>query len=248
MAKKRPISQPGVPEWVLTYGDLMSLLLCFFILLAAFSELKQPREYQRVLEAIKEALGSSGGMGLAKLEAQITNSVHSQLPEQAKRDGQKRNTDETPIPNVSGQAPRSTVIHQADRAAIGGSLAFDPGTYQLPVSVQRTLKFEIAPLIRDQRYVVHVTGHSWGPQDRISGMSHAELSFKRAEAVVEYLIQDCEVSPQILRIVASGEQEPMQGSLDVGNSSASNRRVQLYQTGQTVDQMHPDPSFTGRSP
>ena len=32
---------PGVPEWVVTFGDMMSLLLCFFILLQMFSELKK---------------------------------------------------------------------------------------------------------------------------------------------------------------------------------------------------------------
>ncbi len=36
MAKKKAANNPGIPEWVLTYGDLMSLLLCFFILLSAF--------------------------------------------------------------------------------------------------------------------------------------------------------------------------------------------------------------------
>jgi flagellar motor protein MotB len=53
MPKRRQESGGGVPEWVVTYGDLMSLLLCFFILLAAFSELKQPREFREVLEKIK---------------------------------------------------------------------------------------------------------------------------------------------------------------------------------------------------
>ena len=54
MPPKKPKSSGNeVPEWILTYGDLMSLLLCFFILLAAFSEIKQPREYQMIIESIK---------------------------------------------------------------------------------------------------------------------------------------------------------------------------------------------------
>jgi len=47
MAKRKPIQSPGIPEWVLTYGDLMSLLLCFFILLAAFSELKKEEDFPK---------------------------------------------------------------------------------------------------------------------------------------------------------------------------------------------------------
>ena len=38
MAKRRKKPEaPGVPEWVVTYGDMMTLLLCFFVLLQAFS-------------------------------------------------------------------------------------------------------------------------------------------------------------------------------------------------------------------
>ena len=62
--KRRPKKQgPGVPEWVVTFGDLMSLLLTFFILLQMFSEMKREHEYQRVITAIKEAFGYGGGIG-----------------------------------------------------------------------------------------------------------------------------------------------------------------------------------------
>ena len=29
----------GVPAWVMTFADLMTLLMCFFVLLLAFSEI-----------------------------------------------------------------------------------------------------------------------------------------------------------------------------------------------------------------
>ena len=60
MARRPKKAQPGVPGWMVTFGDMMALLLCFFILLQMFSELKQDREYQRVITAIKEAFGFSG--------------------------------------------------------------------------------------------------------------------------------------------------------------------------------------------
>ena len=31
----------GVPEWVVTFGDMMSLLLTFFIMLVSMSEIRQ---------------------------------------------------------------------------------------------------------------------------------------------------------------------------------------------------------------
>ena len=63
---------------------------------------------------------------------------------------------------------------------------------------------------------------------------------------MEYLVRECSVNPQILRVVAAADQEPMPVSLDIGDASMANRRVQLYQTGQTVEQMNPDPNLTGR--
>lgn len=248
MPKRKPRSQPGVPEWVLTYGDMMSLLLCFFILLAAFSELKQPREYQRVLDAIKDALGSTGGIGLSAIDADTRNSMHSLMPELAKRSDQKKSTDQTNLLNISGRHPQAQVLHQSDRIAIGSALEFEPGSYQLTVAMQQKLKFEIAPMIRDKRYIVHITGHAWGQTDRAaSGFSLAELSFRRAQAALDYLTQECELNPQVLRILAAADQEPARAGLDPSDVGVSNRRVQLYQTGMTVDQMHPDPEFTGRN-
>ena len=31
--------EEGAPLWVVTFGDLMSLLMCFFVLLLSFSEM-----------------------------------------------------------------------------------------------------------------------------------------------------------------------------------------------------------------
>ena len=73
MAKRKPPKGSDIPEWVVTYGDLMSLLLCFFILLVAFSEPKKPDEFRKVLEKIREALGFKGGIGVNDIEIQSAN-------------------------------------------------------------------------------------------------------------------------------------------------------------------------------
>ena len=58
MAKRPKKQVHGIPMWFVTFGDMMTLLLCLFILLQMFSELKKDREYQRVVTAIKEAFGN----------------------------------------------------------------------------------------------------------------------------------------------------------------------------------------------
>ena len=48
---------PGVPEWVVTYGDMMSLLLTFFIMLVSMSEIVSTQKYRAVLDALHQRLG-----------------------------------------------------------------------------------------------------------------------------------------------------------------------------------------------
>ncbi len=49
---------PGVPEWLVTFGDMMSLLLTFFIMLFSMSEMKQEQKYQAVMEALHQMIFS----------------------------------------------------------------------------------------------------------------------------------------------------------------------------------------------
>ena len=48
--------EEGAPAWVVTFGDLMSLLLCFFILMLSFSEMDR-NKYRIVSGSLKNAFG-----------------------------------------------------------------------------------------------------------------------------------------------------------------------------------------------
>jgi flagellar motor protein MotB len=88
MAARKPAkSTHETPAWVVTFGDMMALLLCFFILLQMFSELKEDREYQRVITAIKEAFGYSGGIGVLPIDdpSRTWRSSNTRAPRTASR-------------------------------------------------------------------------------------------------------------------------------------------------------------------
>ena len=53
---QNPILEEGAPAWVVTFGDLMSLLLCFFVLLLSFSEMDKPK-YKEVSGSLAKAFG-----------------------------------------------------------------------------------------------------------------------------------------------------------------------------------------------
>ena len=53
---EKPEEDKGAPRWVVTFGDLMSLLLCFFVLLLSFSEMDR-QKYKMVAGSMAKAFG-----------------------------------------------------------------------------------------------------------------------------------------------------------------------------------------------
>jgi chemotaxis protein MotB len=245
MAKKKEAPKAEIPEWVLTFGDLMSLLLCFFILLAAFSEIKKPREYQDVIESVNEALGASGGLGLAHILERVDNSMVTYKDERARRDDSGKSTDQNVDPNVPGKETQVNIVQEGARHAVGASIMFDAGSYELSKRDQDLIRTMIAPKIRGLNYICPIVGHAWGVEEKRSGLSFDELAYKRAQAVKDFLVREGGVEATILRVESAGVTEPMELGSSSGQGGDSNRRVQVYQTGRTVDQVHPDPNFTG---
>ncbi|MTI16917.1 hypothetical protein E1162_06665 [Rhodobacteraceae bacterium RKSG542] len=56
MAAKKKDAKPGAPGWMVTFADLMSLLVCFFVLIISFS-IQDQQKLQVVAGSIKEAFG-----------------------------------------------------------------------------------------------------------------------------------------------------------------------------------------------
>ncbi len=245
MAEKKKAPKAEVPEWVVTFGDLMSLLLCFFVLLVSFSEMKKPREYQKVIDSVNEAMGFKGGMGLAHLLEQADNSMVSNQEERARRDGNQRSTNKNNDPNVVGRQTQVSVVQEGARHAIGGSIMFEVGSFELTQRNKDLLRESVAPKIRGLNYICPIVGHAWGLEEKRSGLGFDELGYRRAQAVKDFLVRECGVDTAILRIESAGDTEPMALGDGSGQGGGSNRRVQVYQTGRTVSQTHPDPNFTG---
>lgn len=51
-----PPCPAGIPAWVMTFADLMSLLMCFFVLLLSFSEM-DALKFKRLAGELREAFG-----------------------------------------------------------------------------------------------------------------------------------------------------------------------------------------------
>ncbi len=247
MKKKRQSKGSEIPEWVLTYGDLMSLLLCFFILLAAFSELKQPREYQRIMDAIKEAMGATGNPGTIDISDIVNTSTINPQKEFRPRADPKMRSAKTDENNVEGRHSKVAMVHENERQVIGGALPFEPGDSELSADLKRRLANDVAPKIKGLSRRIVVRGHAWGVTDASSDGDRFELSFQRSKQVANYLINECGVNPLTITLEVVGDSEPLSVPTTNVENAPANRRVEVFLTDVMIDELHPDPNFTGRN-
>lgn len=236
MAIKKKAPPSGAPEWVLTYGDMMSLLLCFFILLAAFADFEQGASTTKTVQAIasiQEALGiKTTGTVLEKLVEfnTLIDQVKDTIKElQAKAQG------DSAEPGMHGRSFRLRMIRDGMEIAVGGPILFDAYSGELS-AVGRESIVQIGEVLKGHRNMIEIRGHAgdgagnpdWAYRDAM------RLSHARAEAVAEELIKGG-IDPRTLRLVAVGENEPVAREPDGLDHRADNRRVEIVVRESMLD-------------
>ncbi len=245
MAGKRPKKQPpGVPEWVVTFGDMMALLLCFFILLQMFSELKQEREYQRVVTAIKEAFGYSGGVGVLPINDPPVRSIIEQLEQMAIKRYKDVKSSQSPSDSIEGVHTRVKKIREGIVFTIGGPSTFDEGSAEVKPAVRIELE-KLVVLLAGRNNKIVIRGHAAAKY--LSGSSPwqdlDELSYHRARNIKDILME-LGLEDRVFRMEAVGTREPVRPRAVEPTEVAENRRVEIILTEQLVEETNTDADYT----
>jgi len=245
MAKKKPKTEAGAPLWVLTFGDMMSLLLCFFILLQMFSELKQDHEYQRVVTAIKEAFGYAGGIGVLPVDDPPLKSLVEVLETMAVQNNHDQNkVSASPEAAIDGPHMRVTKIREGIMFTIGGPSTFDPLSAEVKESVSDEIR-QLSGLLAGRKNKIEVVGHAAAkylpPGSRWRNLD--ELSYRRAENVKEILLS-CGLDDSVFRLQAVGMREPVRPRAVEPEDAAENRRVEIILTEVLVEETNKDALYT----
>jgi chemotaxis protein MotB len=245
MARKKSKPQHAVPDWVVTFGDMMSLLLCFFILLQMFSELKRDHEYQRVVTAIKEAFGYAGGIGVLPVDDPPLRSLVEVLETMAlKNDREQVNVSSNQEPGIDGPQMRVTKIREGIVFTIGGPSTFDPLSAEVKESVRAELE-QLATLLAGRNNKIEIIGHAAAkylpPECPWRSLDH--LSYQRAENVKDILLQ-CGLDDRVFRLQAVGMREPVRPRAVEPEDAAENRRVEIILTEILVEDVNTDALYT----
>ena len=235
--KKKKIEEPsgpaGAPDWVVTFTDMISLLVTFFILLLTFSSMDSYYTLQvdSFLEG-KRGMHKAGGSSLVDVAEEDTLAASSVL--------RGANTPHTRPPDgldqsIEEMGQRNNSAHQAlDMNDVADGLliefnaaeSFEPGSIQLSGPMQKSLR-DIAKVLQHYPHQIVVEGFTDGAfQPDSNFASEDELSVARADAAAEYMIQNSKLSSEMIQLAGLGQREAV-----ADNATATgrqlNRRIRL---------------------
>ena len=185
MGKREKKPEPGAPLWMCTFGDLMSLLLCFFIMLYAISIIAEPR-FEALADTLRQDFtGFSGSARIPVREPRTT----TEPAESAARDRRVAAlTGGQPVPGPEGRSTHVRTVPLDGTPVRGGIILFELGNEMLTAQAQWNLRNNILPILQGSPQKIMVKGYS-APIEAGGSYEGDDLAFYRALNVVAYLVE-----------------------------------------------------------
>lgn len=231
------------PHWMVTYSDMVTLLLCFFVLLFSFSSINLEK-FRMIMSSLRGSLGVlSGGetvsqvkginnapmdidtfLEKARLEMEMLSALYDQMQDMFAEAG------------LEGQIE----LHLEERGLVvrfADNVLFDVGQAHI-TSAGREALSKLAVILRRVDNQIRVEGHTdnW-PIHNERFPSNWELSTARATNVLRLLIT-LGISPERLSAAGYGEYRPIDTN-DTAAGRQRNRRVDIVILRSTAKWQEP---------
>ena len=218
--KKKDEVKEGLPIWMATYSDMVTLMLTFFVLLLAMATFEDVRRVEAVFESIKSALGV-GGMdkmliGVQKKTAHTIEELIKDEVVQPIRVKLRAAMSE----HISDDLIRMVQTKEEFRLRLDDRVLFRPGSSTLHPAAYAMMS-DIAKVLANVESEIRVEGHTDASGDE---RANWKLSGQRATAVVMALRAKGPIPGKNLQSIAMGHWRP---ASTFGEDDAWNRRVEL---------------------
>ncbi|MBK1617147.1 flagellar motor protein MotB [Lamprobacter modestohalophilus] len=263
MSKKR-VKCSKIPSWMVTYADLMTLLLCFFVLMLSFAEIDAIR-FKRLAGELSKAFGVQRDvpveaipMGTSPIMREFTPGRVEPIPFEEIR--QKTSVEKPTL--ASGEIDSRVVERLSElqerltetirEVETGGNVAverdgldiiiridekgsFPSGSAEISGSFETLLEALSSELSEMPGYIA-VDGHTDNvPINSQRFQSNWDLSAMRAAAVTNVLLKNPTLEPWRLIVLGHAETRPLEPN-DTAEQRARNRRVELsLRAGEEIE-------------
>ncbi|MFC1538591.1 flagellar motor protein MotB [Candidatus Latescibacterota bacterium] len=215
-----------VPAYMLTYGDMMTLLLCFFVLLISISTME--------VEKLQQAAASlKGALSALPFQERVTPApVLQQRPVRGIERRGRRSRAISRLRRVIREHKLEKVIRidedsQGIHITIGDPALFDSGRAVIKNSILPVLN-QIVEVVHSGDEIIRVEGHTdTVPIHNDEFDDNWELSIARSLSVIRYIRARGTIDPKRLRPVGCAEFHPIETN-DTPEGRALNRRVEIF--------------------
>ncbi|MFH1449556.1 MAG: OmpA family protein [bacterium] len=247
MARKRKKGESAGIGYMLTYGDMITLILCFFIAILALTNMERPST-SLILSSLRGSLGTLGG-GSSVTEPDMLNMgvQVSSLPKgipgfatgREEKEGRRRVPVRAKIQQMFGKILKrgGVNIRSEERGIIvqiADSTLFDPSSTELkPQSQEVLIKIgELLALIPNE---IKIEGHTDDIMvDTGKYASNWELSTMRALSVLRFIESKFKGVSDKLSATGYGMYRPLVPNTSPENR-VINRRVDIVIVQEPVD-------------
>lgn len=237
---KRAEDEPkkGAPAYMNTYGDMMTLLLTFFILLFSMSSVDAAKFKafvasfdggSGILEAGEVILAEQGmlGTGVQKFPSEGEKGKNEEEAKAVKKELEKFIYQEKLDEKIGVEQRGDELILRFDDMLLfeSGKANIKPGAVPIIGTLGEKLKTYL-----NQGYHLSIEGHTDNvPISTFQFPSNWELSAGRAIAVAKFLINEMDFEPSVISTEGFGEHEPIADN-STKEGRAQNRRVEIKLT------------------
>ena len=184
MARRRKEEGGGVPEWMCTFGDMMSLLLCFFIMLFALSIIT-PIRFQALTDSLKQEFGHPGSSPAPSKGPKATTVASDSA---AKNRRTSVALGGQPIAGPKGESPDVHTVLLDGETIKNGVIRFEFGSDKLTEQAQWELRTTALPILRGTAQKIVVRGYVAPTEGSGDYPRESDLAFFRALNVVDYFV------------------------------------------------------------
>ncbi len=245
--KKQPEPKKGLPGWMGTYGDLVTLLLCFFILLFAMSSVDAAKFEQMAQSfnpniTIIESGGSDGlsdavGSGidsLPNIDKSINDSKENYKKMQEQLNQMASEFKTYFAENNFSESVEVNVVDDMIQISFKDGILFDSGKATLNESSKQALNGVTEQLGEYPNSTIKIEGHTDSiPIHNAQFPSNMYLSAGRAIAVYEFFMGEG-IAKERMSAEGFADAKPIAPN-DTPENRAKNRRVEIYVKPSPLD-------------
>ncbi len=221
--KKKSNGNGGSPSWMVTYSDMVTLLLTFFVLMLSMADINKIK-FTRAMGSLRGALGvldSQDYEDVLPLELMAQQNNLDESLQRVYRHIKNRLENLEVNKDIKLVTNRGAVVLR-----LNDSLLFRSGETAVKESAYPLLR-EIADLVRPLQLDLRVEGHTDNVPVSRAGISNWDISIQRAVSVVKYFASRDLLPQDRLSAAGYGAQRPLMPN-DIDEHRAMNRRVDFY--------------------